>query len=76
MHSPMLRKMTILYSQEARHKYIDDELDLNYFEPVIKYNVLEPAKSPSALARAFQIPGFSDRINHKVHYTFYQRVHL
>jgi len=75
-HSPMLRKMTILYSQEARHKYIDDELDLNYFEPVVKYNVLEPALSHSALARAYQIPGFSQRMNHKVHYTLYQRVHL
>jgi alpha-1,2-mannosyltransferase len=73
--SPMLRKMTILYSKEARHKYVDEDMDLEYFEPIVHYRVLDRSRSFNSLARAFFIPGYSNFHNEKMHYSLYKRVH-
>ena len=74
-NSPMLRKMTILYSAEARRKFVDTELDLAYFEPLaeLKQRVLDAEKSVNPVARAFSVPGYSGYFNQWLHYNIYKR---
>lgn len=73
---PMLKKMTILYSKEARHKFIDEEMELTYFEPMAYHRVINLQRSINPLARAYAIPLYSGVHNTRMHYTLYRRVHL
>ena len=74
--SPMLRKMTILYSTEARQQFVDDELDLAYFEPLLWERVINPDESIYPLARALEIPVYSSIHNKFIHYNLYGRVRV
>lgn len=71
--SPMVRQMTILNSKESRHKLIDEKLDLVYFEPVIRHDVIDPARSESSLARAYAIPIYSSAKNKYNEYILFKR---
>ncbi len=76
VHSPMLSKMTILHSHDARQKLIDEELDLTYFEPVTWERVLDIQHSLNPVARAFMLPGYSAAHNRYIHYNLYARVQM
>ena len=68
--------MTILYSNEARQKFVDDELDLAYFEPLLWERVINPVESINPLARALEIPVYSSIHNKFIHYNLYGRVRV
>ena len=72
--SSMLRKMTILFDKKSRHKYVDTELDLAYYEPTLQFSVLDSERSPRSLLRSFYVPYFSDLNNKQKEYTLFARI--